>query len=76
MTARQDAHLTVEQDLALMFLAISPNRRRISRAEQRRIALQRMADQALEDPHVRSAVTAAIEHQIERAVKMLTEDIT
>lgn len=71
MSARQDRHLTVEQDLALRFETAGA-KPRLTRAEQRRRALADRANDLLENPHVRAAVDAAVEYQIRQAVERLT----
>ena len=74
VTAKQDAHLTVEQDLALSWAAIGGRgSSRARRAEQRRIALREYADRLLEDPQVREGVRIVLEAQISRAVEILTD---
>lgn len=70
MTARQDAHLTPRQDLALRFLAL---RERTTVAAQRRTALRERCNAALEVPEIAAAVDAALESQIQRAVQRLTD---
>lgn len=76
MTAKQDAHLSVEQDIALTWAVLGERgSSRTRRAQQRRIALQEYADRLLDNPHVAEGVRNVLEAQIARAVKLLTDPV-